>query len=362
MIGFGVGGVADGPRSPTASASSCRWCSARSRSASAIVAAGHRRQPAGSSRSPTAADRARQLGHVRPADRRHLALVHAPARHRGRASAPPATISPARSGRRSCSTSSPATAGARPISASALFCLVDHAAARRCCLRRRIRARMTRPRPPTAAGRAHGRCGLSPGRAAGAARRRRRGLLRRHVDAAGAHRRLLRRPRLRRRARRRDALGDARLRHRQPPRLGLHRRPHRRAARRCCSARCCRASRCCSTCRSTGSTSLYVISALFGLFQGGIVPSYAIIVREYFPPQRSRHARRPRADGDTRRHGARRLDVGRDLRPDRLLPGRLPQRHRPGTCSTSSIALSCCAAAAPPPALGASAGQAASRS
>jgi MFS family permease len=28
--------------------------------------------------------------------------------------------------------------------------------------------------------------------------------------------------------------------------------------------------------------SLYVISALFGLFQGGIVPSYAIIVREYF--------------------------------------------------------------------------------
>jgi MFS family permease len=30
---------------------------------------------------------------------------------------------------------------------------------------------------------------------------------------------------------------------------------------------------------------LYVVSALFGLFQGGIVPSYAIIVREYFPPQ-----------------------------------------------------------------------------
>jgi MFS family permease len=31
--------------------------------------------------------------------------------------------------------------------------------------------------------------------------------------------------------------------------------------------------------------SLYLISALFGLFQGGIVPSYAIIVREYFPPK-----------------------------------------------------------------------------
>ncbi|MBM3527964.1 MAG: MFS transporter [Alphaproteobacteria bacterium] len=31
--------------------------------------------------------------------------------------------------------------------------------------------------------------------------------------------------------------------------------------------------------------SLYVISALFGLFQGSIVPMYAIIVREYFPPK-----------------------------------------------------------------------------
>jgi len=34
-----------------------------------------------------------------------------------------------------------------------------------------------------------------------------------------------------------------------------------------------------------GPVSLFVISALFGLFQGGIVPSYAIIVREYFPPR-----------------------------------------------------------------------------
>jgi MFS family permease len=32
-----------------------------------------------------------------------------------------------------------------------------------------------------------------------------------------------------------------------------------------------------------GLYSLYIVSALFGLFQGGIVPSYAIIVREYFP-------------------------------------------------------------------------------
>jgi MFS family permease len=32
-----------------------------------------------------------------------------------------------------------------------------------------------------------------------------------------------------------------------------------------------------------GLTSLYIISAMFGLFQGGIVPSYAIIVRESMP-------------------------------------------------------------------------------
>ena len=34
-----------------------------------------------------------------------------------------------------------------------------------------------------------------------------------------------------------------------------------------------------------GLISLYVVSALFGLAQGGIVPSYAMIVREYFAPQ-----------------------------------------------------------------------------
>ena len=33
-----------------------------------------------------------------------------------------------------------------------------------------------------------------------------------------------------------------------------------------------------------GLVSLYVVSTLFGLFQGGIVPSYAVIIREFFPP------------------------------------------------------------------------------
>jgi MFS family permease len=32
-----------------------------------------------------------------------------------------------------------------------------------------------------------------------------------------------------------------------------------------------------------GLVPLYLVSAMFGLFQGGIVPSYAIIVREHFP-------------------------------------------------------------------------------
>jgi MFS family permease len=32
-----------------------------------------------------------------------------------------------------------------------------------------------------------------------------------------------------------------------------------------------------------GMVSLYLVSGLFGLFQGGIVPTYAIIIREYFP-------------------------------------------------------------------------------
>ena len=36
-----------------------------------------------------------------------------------------------------------------------------------------------------------------------------------------------------------------------------------------------------------GLAPLYVISALFGLFQGGIVPSYAIIVREHFAPEQA---------------------------------------------------------------------------
>lgn len=37
---------------------------------------------------------------------------------------------------------------------------------------------------------------------------------------------------------------------------------------------------------SGGLTSLYIVSLIFGLSQGGIIPSYAVIVREYLPPAR----------------------------------------------------------------------------
>ena len=36
---------------------------------------------------------------------------------------------------------------------------------------------------------------------------------------------------------------------------------------------------------ANGVESLYVVAAMFGLFQGGIVPAYALIVREYFTPR-----------------------------------------------------------------------------
>jgi MFS family permease len=36
-----------------------------------------------------------------------------------------------------------------------------------------------------------------------------------------------------------------------------------------------------------GLVPLYVISGLFGLFQGGIVPCYALVIREYFSPQQA---------------------------------------------------------------------------
>ena len=140
---------------------------------------------------------ARQFRDLRAADRRHLALVHdAAAASRSRSSRR-ATISRARSGRRSCSTSS-TTAGWRQTHVGVgVFCVAHHAAAGPGAAP--ARRRRTTARPPMSAPRPARRARLSPATLQGLLVDRRPCLLRRDVDAAGAHRRLLRRPRLRRR-------------------------------------------------------------------------------------------------------------------------------------------------------------------
>ena len=77
-----------------------------------------------------------------------------------------------------------------------------------------------------------------------------------------------------------------------------------------------------------GLASLYVVSAVFGLSQGGIVPCYALIVREYLPAREA-----GRRVGIVITATVVGMAVGgwcqrRHLRPDRLLSGGVPQRHR----------------------------------
>ena len=177
---------------------------------------------------PGAADRhARQLGDLRAAGRRRLALVRAAARHRGRHRRQrqlprrhDLAADPAARDRRP-------SAGARPISASALFCVVtmlplalpaaapaagvDAAPARhrracagrprRPCRRRRCRRCWCSPASPAASPCRCRRCIWSPIAATSAT-----------APARGA----------------RDAVAHAGPGRRQPARLGPHRRPHRR--------------------------------------------------------------------------------------------------------------------------------------
>ena len=75
-----------------------------------------------------------------------------------------------------------------------------------------------------------------------------------------------------------------------------------------------------------GLTSLFVVSGIFGLFQGGIVPMYAVICRELLPPSAGGRDDRPRRLGDHLRHGVRRLLLRGDFRPDQLVPDGVPQR------------------------------------
>jgi hypothetical protein len=77
-----------------------------------------------------------------------------------------------------------------------------------------------------------------------------------------------------------------------------------------------------------GLVSLYIVSAMFGLFQGGIVPAYAIIMREC-TSRGAKPACAP-ASSSWPRSSAWRWGAGcpGDLRHDWLLPRRLHQRHR----------------------------------
>jgi predicted MFS family arabinose efflux permease len=71
-----------------------------------------------------------------------------------------------------------------------------------------------------------------------------------------------------------------------------------------------------------GLAALYIVSAIFGLSQGCDRRARIHAAR------RGRPARRHRHDVDDARHGAGWLDVGLDLRSDRLLCGGLHERHR----------------------------------
>ena len=187
-------------------------------------------------------------GDLRAARCRHLALVRAPARHRGRdlrlrqLSRGHAVAAGAAAFRRERRLA-PDACRHRPVLRRDAAAAVARASAA-------SRPKQHAPEPPPAP--AAARSALAGARA-GAAHRRRLCLLRRDVDAAGAHRRLLRRPRLRRRPRRRDAVDHARPRHRQPRRLGLPRRPHRRACDGAGRLRSAGAVARCSICSSTGS-------------------------------------------------------------------------------------------------------------
>ena len=62
-----------------------------------------------------------------------------------------------------------------------------------------------------------------------------------------------------------------------------------------------------------GLVSLYIVSLVFGLSQGGIVPSYAIIIRELFAWSRCRYSRWLCYDVHNNGNGYRWMDVRLDL-------------------------------------------------
>ena len=204
MIGFGVGGMLMGRLADRFGVMVPLLIGAAGRG-SASPARRWRRHMLDLRPRARPADRAaRQLGDVRAAGRRHLAVVRAAARHRGR------DLRERQLSRRRDLAADRAALhrgvrlAPRPTSASASSASLTHGCRSRCCMRRAAAARCAAPDRERDARRSRrtGRSGCRPTRAQALLVRRRRRLLRGDVDAAGAHRRLLRRPRLRRGARR----------------------------------------------------------------------------------------------------------------------------------------------------------------
>jgi hypothetical protein len=160
-------------------------------------------------RARSADRRVRKLGDVRAAYRRHIALVHAQAWNSG-----------CNLRQRKLSRGSRVATGRAPLRRD--LRLAQHLRGHRTLLRCDAVVLGAIPAPQTTRGRqrrrfvGHGRLVVPafrtlPGRGPISAMRGGSGVLRRNVDATSAYRRLLRRPRLRRRARRRDAVGHAAL-------------------------------------------------------------------------------------------------------------------------------------------------------
>jgi MFS family permease len=120
------------------------------------------------------------------------------------------------------------------------------------------------------------------GRAPDAARHRGPELLRRHVDAAGAHRGVLRRSRSRRGARMLSMMLGFGIVSRLASGWVCDRIGGRRTL---LLGSALQALALVLFLPFDGLVSLYILSALFGLVQGGIVPSYAVIIREFFAPE-----------------------------------------------------------------------------
>ena len=203
------------------------------------------------SRARTRPDRDRLLGQFRTADGRHLALVRAPTRHCRRASPLPAITSPARSGRRWSSTSFRASGWRATHIGIGLFCLVTMLPLV-FALRRRIESHHS-DAAGAAAARRQAEVPFSPLTLqvllciAGVACCVAMSMPQVHIVAYCGDLGLWRR------ARRRDAVADARLRHHQPHRLRLHRRPDRRRAHVAARLGAARRSRCFFISGSTGS-------------------------------------------------------------------------------------------------------------